>query len=194
MGREGQDYGRRNSAKAGAQTNKCKRVARLGHCGVLNQACCVLILQEHIWPSISRSQSGGLRYPTICAVRSNRPDLWWWAQAFPLYFISLLFQERRKGRFILPLQRSFLKIACSKLVVSSGWGRSVSNKNKNSAGASSFFCLCPPNKNTFTLNFTPSPRTMAKQPRQEHCGEGCMVSSGLLWATLLVSTWSLPQQ
>lgn len=162
IGREGWDYGSRNSAKAGAQTNKCKWVACLGHCGVLNQTCCVLILQECIWPSISRSQSSGPRYPTICAVRSNRPDLWQWAQAFPLYFISLLFQEKRKGRFILPLQRSILKIACSKLIVSSGWGGSVSNKNKNSVGASSFFCLCPPNKNTFTLNFTPSTRTMAK--------------------------------
>lgn len=161
-GREGRDCGSRYSAKAGAQTNKCKWAARLGHCGVLNQACCVLILQERIWPSISRSQSGGPRYPTICAVRSNRPDLWRWAQAFPLYFISLLFQEKRKGRFILPLQRSFLKIACSKLMVSSGWGGSVFNKNKNSVGASSFFCLCPQNKNTFSLDSNPTPRTMAK--------------------------------
>lgn len=120
----------RNSAKAETQTNKCKWVVCLGHCGVLNQACCVLILQRRIWPSISRSQSSGPRYHTICADRSNRPDLWRWAQAFPLYFISLLFQEKRKGRFILPLQRSFLEMACSKLIVSIRWSGLVRFQQK----------------------------------------------------------------
>lgn len=40
-------------------------------------------------------------------------------KVFALYFISLLFQEKWKGRFILPLQRGFLEFVCLKLIVSS---------------------------------------------------------------------------
>ena len=39
-------------------------------------------------------------------------------KGFSLYFISLLFQEKYKDRFILPLRRSFLEFVCLKLIVS----------------------------------------------------------------------------
>lgn len=195
MVREGRVCGGRDSAKAGAQTNKCKWVACLGHCGALNQACCVLILQKHIWPSISRSQSSGPRYHTICADRGNRPDLWWWAQAFPLYFISLLFQEKRKGRFILPLQRGFLEIACSKLIVSSGWSRSVSNKNKNSVSSRSFFSLCPPKWEHIYPPLYPHSQNHGKKAKARTL---CGTVHGQFRASMQPPCWtpllSLPQQ
>ena len=69
--RKVRDYSGSNSAKAETQTSRCKE----GCHRVLKRACRVSLLQQHIWPSISRSLSSGQRYHTICAEHNNGADL-----------------------------------------------------------------------------------------------------------------------